>query len=117
MQIGEEHLPFAQLAALLGLRLFHLDDELGLRPGIADLRTRFFVGGVRRADAGAGIRFDDHLMAVRGHLAHGRRRQPDAVFVGLDLLRNTELHMSRTRSGAPRRQAAMSSSAPPKYAR
>src|SRR5207244_2579337 len=83
------------LLALLALRLLHLDDQLGFLPGIADARAGLLVGGIRGADAAAGVRLRHHLVAVRHQLAHRGRRQADAVFVGLDLFRDADDHRWR----------------------
>ncbi len=50
------------------------------------------VGFVVEADAGAGVVLDDDLVAVMGELARAGRGEADAVFVGLDLLGNADLH-------------------------
>src|SRR5581483_11418151 len=47
---------------------------------------------VGNADACGGIVFHHHLVAAQDQFMHARRGQPDPVFLGLDLLRNADLH-------------------------
>jgi hypothetical protein len=98
MQVGEQHLPRAQLRALGQLRLFHLHDEVGVRKhlvgGFRDLRARAHVIGIRTADAGARFGFDQHFMAGIGEFAHRGGDQTDTVFVNLDLAGHSDTHGS-----------------------
>ena len=65
-------------------------EDLGRAAG--DAGADLAVGLVGGADPRAGIGFDDHVVA-RGHIfAHRARRQADAVFVDLDLLRHSDAH-------------------------
>ena len=47
---------------------------------------------VRERAAVAGARLDEHLVPALDELARARRRQRDAVLVGLDLLDDADLH-------------------------
>ena len=97
MQVGVEDLVVAQLHPFAGLRLLDLDDHVGAGEdvfgGLDDLRAGGAVGVVVGADAGAGARLDEHLMAMRDVFADGARRQADAVFVVLDFLRAADAHV------------------------
>ena len=104
MQVGEQHLAAAQARDLHRLRLLHLDDHVGRgehrvgavqHPGAGGA-----VGVVGDADAGRGIAFHQHLVAEPGQFPHAGRGQPDAVFVGLDLLGNTDLHGNASFAGS-----------------
>ncbi len=96
MQIGEQHLAAAQLLALDGERLLHLHDQVGAAvDGIGirhDFGARGAVVGIGKTGARARRRLDQHLMAVVGEFAHGRRHDTDAVFVVLDFLRHADEH-------------------------
>ena len=77
VQVGEEDEPGPEVPELLGLRLLHLQHEVGAAPhvggGVDDLGAggRVLVVGDRRVDARA--RLDEHGDAVRG-AARARRR-------------------------------------------
>ena len=92
MQIGEEHVALGDLLPLRRLRLFHLDDQLGFLPRIADARAGLLIRGVGRANAATGVGFHHHLVPVRDQLAHRRRREANAVLVRLDFLGNADDH-------------------------
>src|SRR5882672_3077686 len=94
MQVGEEHMPVGDLAALLALRLLHLDDQLGLFPRVADARARLLVRCVGRADARTGIGLHHDLVVKGDQLAHRSGREPDPVLVRLDFLRYADDHRS-----------------------
>ena len=68
MQISEEQMVVAQLHPFVGLRLLDLHDHVGLREHVgrssAILAPAGTVGVVVSADAGAGARLDQNLMAV-----------------------------------------------------
>src|SRR5207302_1853130 len=63
-------------------------------------RTRLFIRRIRGADARACIRLHDHLVAVRGDLAHRGGREADAVLVRLDFLGNADNHCCRAFASA-----------------
>ena len=96
VQVGEQHLALAQHAALGRLRLLDLDDQLGgvedLLRGREDAGAGGLVLGVVHADAEAGLRLDRDLVSGGDELVHAGRRQPDAVFVDLDFLRDADAH-------------------------
>ena len=106
VQIGEEDLRRAQHPPLRRLRLLDLDDHVGggkdLGRGGDDARAGGRVGGIGGADARTRAGLHQHLVAGRGVLAHGRRRQADAVFLDLDFLGDADTHGSlRTWWGWP----------------
>ena len=113
MQIGEQHLALAQHRDLVRLRLLHLDDHVGggehLRRGRrAIARAGRPIGSSSKPMPAPAPCLDQHLMAVMDQLAHAAGHEPDAVFVGLDLLRNADQHDSlsfRPRSSARRERA------------
>ncbi len=98
VQVGEQHLVFAQHRAFVELRLLDLDDHLRggkyLLRGADDRRPGRFVVCVRHADTDAGIGFHDDLVAVVYQLAHPRRRHADAELERLDLFGYPYLHSS-----------------------
>src|SRR5207237_5259752 len=91
---------------VLGLdRLFHLEEQLRLRPDLVDgddARARAFVVRIGERAAVTGGRLDEHVVAALGELTRARGRQCDAVLVRLDLLRDTDAQDARTlAAGAP----------------
>jgi hypothetical protein len=52
----------------------------------------FPISGFVEAGARAGIRFDQHLVALRYEFTHPSRSQGDAVFIQLYFLRNSDAH-------------------------
>ena len=96
VEVGVEQLPGVELGALVRLRLLDLHHHLAF--GEDRFRTRddlrsgglvLLVGG---ADAEAGAAFDPHLVAVLDELLGALGRQPDAVFLVLDLARTADQH-------------------------
>ena len=96
MQVGVEDLTVAELRPFGGLRFLDLHHHVGLlediRGGGNDLRAGGAVGIVISADAGAGLGFDDDVVAMRHIFANSTRRQTDPIFVILDFLRTTDTH-------------------------
>ncbi len=102
VQIGEQHLAWAQQRDLAGLRLLDLDDQLGGAEhrggGGRDVGADLAIGVVAEADAGAGAALDQDLVAVRDQLARRAGNQADAILVGLDLLGDADQHGLRPSS-------------------
>ncbi len=98
VQVGEQRLPLAQKRHLLRLGLLDPEHHLGrfedVVGGREDARALGLEVGVGDRAALAGPALDEHLVAVLGELADADRRQRDAVFVLLDLGRNSYLHFS-----------------------
>ena len=96
VQVGVEDLALAQHGALLGLRLLHLHDHLGLGEdfgsGGNDLGPGLDVVGICRANAVARLGFHPDLVAMGNHFADRQRRQADAVFMVLDFLWHANEH-------------------------
>ena len=96
MQIGEKRLALAQALDLDRLRLLHLHDHVGDGEDLVRIRqdrgADALVVFVVEADRFARHGLDEHGMTARGQLAHGGRRQADAVFVIFDFLGNTNAH-------------------------
>ena len=107
MEIGEQHLAGPQHRALLGLRLLHLDDQVGLREDrsrpVGDPRAGALVVRVRESDSGTGLGLDEHLVARCHQLPNSRGHQADAVLVHLDLLRNPDPHVALLAAAASHR--------------
>ena len=105
MQIGVEDLALAQHLALGCLRLLHLHDHVGLGEdflrGLDDRGAGLLVVFIGGADAAAGIRLDQDLVAVAHGLADAKGRHADAVFVILDFLRNADEHCRSSVASAP----------------
>lgn len=83
--MSEEHLIFAQLAALIRLRFLHLDNQFArsedIGRGLGDSgagRDVVFIGG---ADTVARGGLDQDLMTVMHQLGNTRRREAGAIFV------------------------------------
>ena len=130
MEVGEQHLAFAQHRAFCGQRLLDLDDHLravedGLRVA-DDLGAHRRVVCVARTDARACIVLHDHVVPVQYRLVHAVGCEADTVFVILDLLRYPDEHGglppwmvrysnpcrdSRNRTGTDRRSHGRSGSA------
>ncbi len=96
MEIGEQHLPLAQLLALGGKRLLHLHDQfssgehgVGIRD---DRRAGGGIVGIRDARAQSRAGFDEDVVPVVDEFGNGRRHEPHAVLVVLDLLRHSDAH-------------------------
>ena len=106
MQIGEQHLPRAQLPALDRLRFLHLDHQLGLGEdlgrGLDDRCPRRAVIGIGEARAQPGAGLDDDLMARGDGLMRGGGGDPDAEFLWLDLPGTTDQHDTLLRSALGR---------------
>ncbi len=97
MEVGEEHLTRAQKSDLVGVGLFHLDHELGLRPSLApghDARAYVPVDLVREAAAEARSGLHQHLVAQlregRGSVGH----EPHAKLLVLALAYDADTHIS-----------------------
>ena len=106
MQVGEQHLAFAQAGALGGLRFLDLDDHRGLRKdllcGGQDLRPRREIIGIGEARSDARAGFDQHLMAMRDSLTRRIGGHADAVFLRLDLFRASDFHGHSSWAQPPR---------------
>jgi len=104
MQIGEQHLSFAQGRDLAGLRLLHLHDHVRRREDFVgrgcDARAGGAIGLVGEADAVAGARLDHDLLAVMDQFPNRARHQADPVLVRLDLLGDADPHGSTRSSGS-----------------
>ena len=96
MQIGKQHLAFAQHCAFDSLWLLDLDHQFGarenLRRRIDDLRTNLRILGVADTDACPGPGFNQDFVAVFYRLAHTRRGHTNTILVVLDFLWNTYQH-------------------------
>ena len=81
MQIGKQHLVFAQHCTFLQLRLFDLDDHIGGRKNLfcrcQHRGASCFVIGIKHADAQACVGFHNNLVAIVYQLANARRRHAD----------------------------------------
>ncbi len=88
VQVGEEDLPVPQAVVLLGHRLLHLEEQVGVGPDFlhgGDACADAVVVAVRERAAEARARLDDHVVAALTQLARARGRQRDAVLVRFDL--------------------------------
>lgn len=87
---------WAQHGALLGLRLFHLDDHVGLGKHLCSIRhqrgTSGHVERITHANAVPCAHLHQHLVAVLGEFAHTGRGQAHAVFVVFDFLGESDQH-------------------------
>ncbi len=89
MQIGEQHLAFAQHGALDGLGFLDLDDHV--RPGkdffrgVENRCAGRLVLGVGGANTDTGVGFNYHVVTVFDHFTNAGRGHADAVFVILNL--------------------------------
>ncbi len=96
MEIGKEHLTGAQKPVLARQRLLDLDHEIGasidLLGRIDEFRPRAAIVLVVEAGTRTGTPLDEHPVAVVGELAHARGREPDPVFMRLDLPGNADEH-------------------------
>jgi hypothetical protein len=95
VQVGEEHLALAQPADLVGLRLLHLHDQVGLRPGLLARDQR----GARLAEARVGeaaalpcAALDQQLVTVLLQHPHRVGHETDAKLHRLGLARNADPH-------------------------
>src|SRR4029453_13777252 len=105
MQVGEQHLVLAEPVELLGDRLLHLEDEVGLAPDL--------VGGLEHGGPGLlellvgdgaaqpGALLDHDPVAGVGQLADADRRDRDPVLVVLELPRDANVHGRRLSSPRP----------------
>ena len=97
VQVGEQHVVFAQHRALDGLRLLDLDDHLGRVEHFLGRRqdrgADLLVAFVADADAGARGTLYVHVVSVQREFTHRRGRQADAVFVVLDFLGYPDFHL------------------------
>ena len=88
----------AQALALGGERLLHFHHQSGLGEDLARIRrdggARGAVGGVAGADARAGARFHEHVMAAPHERLHALGREADAMLLDLDLPRHADAHHS-----------------------
>ena len=96
VKVGEQDVARFEHRDLGGLGLLDLDDHVGAREhrsGVGEDRgAGLFIGAVGKVDAHAGIGLDHHFMPGRDQLGHRRRGQPDAIFVILDFLGDTDAH-------------------------
>ena len=103
MQVGEERLALAQHGALGGLRLLHLDDQVGrgehVRGGGEHRSAGPLVVLVDDALARSRVMLDVHLVAMLDGLAHARGRHADPVLVDLELLRHAYAHHVNLQGG------------------
>jgi hypothetical protein len=78
------------------LRLLDLDDHVGSREHLGragdDARAGRDVGGVGGADARARAGLHEHLVTLRGVLAHRHRRESDPMLLDLDFAGHTDAH-------------------------
>src|SRR2546427_1259375 len=99
MEVGEQHEPFAE-TGVLGLdRLLHLQKHLASAPALVernDPRTCRLVRGIGEGAPFAGTGLDCDVMSALPELTRTRRRERDAVLVGLDLLGDTDLQSGVT---------------------
>jgi hypothetical protein len=98
VQVREEHEPLAEARILGRDRLLDLEHELGVAPDLvdgADPRTDRGVGVVGERAPLPRALLDQHVVAVPRQLERPCRRERDAVFVGLDLLGDADLHERR----------------------
>ena len=65
----------------------------------ADLCAGARVLAVRKGTALARRRLDEHVMSLQHELPRARRRERDAVLVGLDLLGDADTQDARTLAG------------------
>src|SRR5699024_8701172 len=80
----------------------HLQEQLRLRPDVVDgrdARSRALVLGVRERASVTRCRLDDDIVAALHELARARRRQRDAVLVGLDLPGDSDPQIAPTLAG------------------
>jgi hypothetical protein len=97
MEVGEEHLTFAEPRVLLGQRLLDLEDEVGL-PDVRDSpdsRSDGLVVGIPEGAAHARTLLDQDGVPVAGELEGAGGRERDAVLVRLDLLGDADVHWGR----------------------
>ncbi len=96
VEIGEEDEALAQALVLPRDRLLHLQQQFRLAPGLVDrhdLSADRLVRRVREGAARSRARLDEHVVPLLDELAGPRRRQRDAVLVGLDLLCDADPHL------------------------
>jgi hypothetical protein len=98
VQVGEQDLALAQHLPFGRLRLLHLHHQVGIEEHFGrigdDARAGRFVSRIARADARAGARLHHHLVPMRHVLAHGHRREADAMLLDLDFFGNAHAHDS-----------------------
>jgi hypothetical protein len=101
VEVREEHEPFSQ-PRILGLdRLLDLEEQVGPTPRLVDrddVGARALVLLVGEGAALPGRRLNEDLMSALDQLAGARRGERHAVFVGLDLFRNTDSQSPKTLS-------------------
>ena len=98
VQVREEDEPGPEPGILGRDRFLHLQQELRALPHLVDRGNPGavgLVGGVLELAAQAGVRLDHDLVAAPHELARARRRQCDAVLLGLDLLGDADAHERR----------------------
>ena len=104
MQVREEREPVAQAPVLGCDRLLDLEQELARAPHLvhgADRRTDSLVGSVGERASRSRPGLDRHLVTAVDQLEGARGSQRDAVFVGLDLLRDSDPHGAGTIPAGP----------------
>src|SRR5207302_10534900 len=95
VEIREEDEPLAQSCVLPGDRLLHLEQQIRVPPNIVDAcdaRTGCLVRRVRERTALPRAVLDRDVVTALNELTRTGGRERDAVFVGLDLFRNADLH-------------------------
>ncbi len=87
------------------LRLFDFDDHVGagedIRRGRQHAPAGLLIGRIVEANAETRALLDHDLMAVMDKLAHAAGDEPDAIFVGLNFLRNADQHVFSTSRSRP----------------
>ena len=96
MEIGEEHLSFANKGILRSNRLLHLNNHLPTSIYILYCRedscSGRFIFSVRESAPFAGSVLHEHLMTVSYKFLHTRRGSTNPVFVILNLFWNADFH-------------------------
>ena len=98
MEIGEDHLPFANPRPLRLDGLLHLQHHLGSRPDTLgagrDLRTRRAIRVVSKPRAEACALLDEHAVAIARERFRARGYERHAILRGLDLFRDADDHVA-----------------------
>ena len=98
VQVGEEDLARPHPRILLGDRLLHLEDQLGLGPHLLDRSpavapSRVYSSSRMLLPPPAPL-LDDHAVPGLDERAHAGRRQRHALLAGLDLARHADDHVA-----------------------
>jgi hypothetical protein len=96
MKIAKHNLPVAEAAGLLGLRLFHLDDHVGmsvdLLGAVEDAGAGSQIVFVVKAAGQAGITLNQYGVSVAGQQLGADRQQSHAIFINFYLFGYTNYH-------------------------